>query len=313
MLYPLKFKPIYINTVWGGDRLAEIRNAPESHGTSWNISAHPHADNVVINGPLQGKKLSEVLDEYAEEVLGNKKKNQMLRLSVLDPKESLSIQVHPYDAYARAHENDEGKTEAWYVLEAEPGANLIAGTTVKDIEEMKKVIREDRIEEYIVRHPMEAGDFICIDAGTLHALGAGMLTLEVSQNSDVTYRFYDFHRKDAQGKERELHLEKSYDVVNCAVKCAKTSHPLAEAKVNERVEILDKKEFTVEILDLDGSYTLQLDGTTFYCLTNVSGDCEILCGGERMSLAYTENVLIPAKCPDVQIQGKGRVIISYVK
>ncbi len=313
MLYPLKLQPVYIDTVWGGDRLAQIRNAPQSHGTSWNISAHPHADNVVINGPLQGKKLSELLDEYPEEMLGGKKKSQMLRLSILDSRESLSIQVHPDDAYAHAHENDEGKTEAWYILEAEPGANLIAGTTLKDIEEMKRVIREDRLEEYIIRHPMEAGDFICINAGTLHAMGAGMLTLEVSQNSDVTYRFYDFHRKDAQGKERKLHLEKSYDVVNCAADCAKTSHPFTQAKVNQPVKILDQREFTIEILDLDGSYMLQPEGTTFYCLTNVAGDCGILCGGEQMSLTYTENILIPAKCPQVQIQGKGRVIISYVK
>lgn len=312
-MYPIKVDPVYTYAIWGGDRLAEIRNNPISHGSSWDISAHPHADSAVNNGEYKGKTLIQMLDEYPKEILGEKKREQMLRISIIDAAQSLSIQVHPNNEYAHKYEHDEGKSEAWYILEAKPGAKLIAGTTAKNLDEVKRAVDEDRIEEYVKRHEMEAGDFIFIDSGQLHAMGAGLIALEVSTNSDVTYRFYDFHRKDADGNERELHLKQSYDVVDCSKQCEKTSHPLSDKKINERVNILDKDEFVMEILDVDGEYTLKQDGKRFYCLCNVDGDAEIIYEGEKMPFEYTENIFIPAACGDVTIKGTARIIISYVK
>lgn len=309
-MYPFKLKPIYVKTVWGNDELAGLRKQPGIIGSSWEISAHPHADNVILNGQYKDHTLSQMLEQFPEEMLGTKDRSQMLRISYMDAGESLSIQVHPTDAYAHLYENDEGKTESWYIVKAKPGARLIAGTTAEDADTLKKAVREDKIEEYVHRIPMDEGDFITIDAGMLHALGAGMLGLEISQNSDVTYRFYDFHRKDANGKERPLHLEKSFEVVDLSRRGHKSANPFmkGQRKVLER-----RKEFTVELIDLDGEYTLEPNGTRFYCLSNVRQDCELLCGDQSYPLQYTENIFIPAVCPKIMIKGHTRIILSYVE
>lgn len=310
---PMKLESVYVPTIWQGDKLEAIRKNGKSGGTSWDVSAHPHADNTILSGEFKGKKLSWLLDTYPEEMLGNKKRSQMLRLSILDAKESLSIQVHPTDEYAHQYENDEGKTEAWYIIKADEGAKLIAGTTAKNVDEIKQAVEAGTIEELVRTHEMEAGDMICIDAGQLHALGGGIMALEVSQNSDVTYRFYDFNRVDAQGNKRELHLKKSYDVVDCSKQCEKEAFPLSEPFRNERKTILDIEEFTVDVIDLDGEYTLETDGETFYCLTNVEAAMEISFAEETMPFAFTESIFVPAQSPDVTLRGKGRVVISYVK
>lgn len=309
-MYPLKLKPIYWNSIWGNDKLARIRKDEAICGTSWEISAHPHADNEIINGEWKGKTLTNLLDKFPKEMLGEQPRNKMLRLAYLDAKESLSIQVHPQDAYAHIHENDEGKTESWYVVDADENAKLIAGTTASSLEELKHAVKEDQIEDFVRRVEMKAGDFICIDAGQLHALGAGILALEIGTNSDTTYRFYDYHRKGADGKERELHLEKSFDVVDCKKQCEKASYPLEESHSEV---ILDREEFTVEMADVDGSYQLKPNGKTFYCLSNVSSDCEILYEGESMPFVFTENIFVPAACSDITIKGKARILISYIR
>ena len=312
-MYPLKLKPVYDRRIWGNDKLAKIRNNPESHGSSWDISAHPHADNTVLNGEYKGMKLSEMLDTYPEEMLGEKKRSQMLRLSILDTAATLSVQVHPTDDYAHKYENDEGKTEAWYIIEAEPNSTLIAGTTAKSVDEIRQAVENDTVEDICKKHDMEEGDLICIYAGQLHAMGAGMIALEVSQNSDVTYRFYDFHRKDDQGNERELHVKKSLDVVDCTKQCEKEAFPLDKKFINKPEKVLDIDEFTMEILDLDGEYVLETDKKRFFCLTNVENDITLECEGEVMDFPFTESIFIPAQCENVTLKGKGRIIISYVR
>ena len=312
-MYPIKVDPVYTYAIWGGDRLAKIRNNPASHGSSWDLSAHPHADATVRNGVYKGKTLIQMLDEYPKEMLGEKKRSEMLRISIIDTSQSLSIQVHPNTEYAHKYENDEGKSEAWYIIEADPGSKLIAGTTAKDVEEIKKAVAEDKIEDLVIRHPMEEGDFIYIGEGELHSMGANMMALEISKNSDVTYRFYDFHRKDANGNERELHLQKSYDVVDCSKRSEKTSHPLSEKKINEPVNIQDGDDFCADIVDVEGEYVLKQDKKRFYCLSNVSNNAELVYEGETMPFDYAENIFIPAECSDVTIKGSARIIISYVK
>lgn len=309
-MYPFKLEPIYVKTVWGSEKLAKIRQKDQIIGSSWEISAHPNADNKIVNGAFAGKTLIEMLDEYPKEMLGELKKNQMLRISFMDASQSLSIQVHPDDAYAHKYANDEGKVEAWYIVEAEPGAKLIAGTTDSDAEVIKKAVKNETIEDYVQRIEMEAGDFICIDSCQLHAFGAGMLGLEISQNSDTTYRFYDFHRKDDQGKERQLHLKECFDVVDFTKRGKKMAFPKLEMGLTP---MLSRKEFSADALDLNGEYTLVPNKKTFYCLSNVGGSCEVIYGDESISLEYTENVFVPAACDAVTLKGQGRIIISYVE
>lgn len=309
-MYPLKLKPVYWDSIWGNDKLAKIRKNPEIHGTSWDISAHPHADNIILNGERKGKTLMQLLDEYPEQMLGEKDRSQMLRLAFLDAKESLSVQVHPQNEYARIHENDEGKTESWYMVDVDPGSKLIAGTTASSTEELKEAVYNDQIMDIVNKIEMCNGDFICIDAGQLHALGPGILALEIGTNSDTTYRFYDYHRKEDDGKERELHLDKCFDVVDCTKQCEKSSYPFMD---EQRITILDREEFTVELVDFDGTFHLTPNGKTFYGLSNVRTDCEILYDGESMPFAFTENIFVPADCKEITLKGKSRVLISYVK
>ena len=308
-MYPFKFEPIYVETVWGNTRFARIRGENEIIGSSWEISAHPHADNLIANGKYKGQTLSNLLDLYPKQILGKKKRNQMLRISFLDAKESLSIQVHPDDNYARKHENDEGKVEAWYILKANPNSNLIAGTTTDDRQLIKQAIKDGKIENYVNRIEMNEGDFICIESGQLHAFGGGLLGLEISKNSDVTYRFYDFHRKDANGNERELHLDKCFDVVDFSKKGQKFSFPF---KNQQETIVYQRKEFTIKLIDINGEYTLYPNGETFYCLTNVSNDCQIIYDNQIIDFRYTENILVPADCSAITFKGKTRIIISYV-
>lgn len=309
-MYPLKLKPVYWDSIWGNDKLAKIRKNPEIHGTSWDISAHPHADNIILNGEQKGNTLMQLLDEYPEQMLGEKDRSQMLRLAFLDAKESLSVQVHPQNEYARIHENDEGKTESWYMVDVDPGSKLIAGTTASSTEELKEAVYNDQIMDIVNKIEMCNGDFICIDAGQLHALGPGILALEIGTNSDTTYRFYDYHRKGDDGKERKLHLDKCFDVVDCTKQCEKSSHPFMD---EQRTTILDREEFTVELVDFNGTFHLTPNGKTFYGLSNVRTDCEILYDGESMPFAFTENIFVPADCKEITLKGKSRVLISYVK
>ncbi len=308
-MYPFKFEPIYVETVWGDTKFAKIRGRNEIIGSSWEISAHPHADNCIANGKYKGQTLSTLLDLYPKQILGKKKRNQMLRISFLDARDSLSIQVHPNDDYAHKYENDEGKVEAWYILKADPKSNLIAGTTTDDIQVIKQAIKDEKIEDYVDRIEINEGDFICIESGQLHAFGSGLLGLEISQNSDVTYRFYDFHRKDASGNERELHLDKCFDVVDFSKKGQKFAYPF---KMQQETTVYQRKEFTIKLIDINDKYTLYPNGDTFYCLTNVLNDCHIIYEDQIIDFGFTENILIPADCSKITFEGKTRIIISYV-
>ena len=134
----------------------------------------------------------------------------MVRLAFLDAKDDLSIQVHPFDEYAHKHENDEGKTESWYILKAEEGATLVAGTTIADADVLKKAVEDNTVEKYVRKIPVQEGDFVCIDAGMLHALGKGIVALEIGQNSNVTYRFYDYDRKRCKRKSKRIAYKEKF-------------------------------------------------------------------------------------------------------
>jgi len=228
-MYPLKLQPLYDKTIWANNRLSTMRGLKETGvGTSWEVSAHRTAKNVILNGEYAGRTLDDLIQVNPKAVLGEKTTPQLLRLAFLDAKEDLSIQVHPYDEYAHEHESDEGKTESWYILEADEGATLVAGTTNPDRKVIEDAVANDHVEDYVRKVPVSAGDFICIDAGMLHALGKGILALEIGQNSNITYRFYDYHRKNKDGSERELHIKKSFDVADFSLNAEKVISPVLE-------------------------------------------------------------------------------------
>jgi len=301
-LYPLKLKVIYNQTIWQNNNLKRLRGLNELAGTSWEVSAHPFADNIILNGELKGKTLTQVINEYSKNVLGKFELKDMLRAAMLDAKGSLSIQVHPDEEYAVKNENDHGKTEAWYIIEAEENSTLVAGINLSSVKEISEAVKNDSIEEYVNNVPVKKGDFILIPAGMLHALGAGILAIEIGTNSNTTYRFYDYHRKDDKGNERELHLKKSLDVVNCNYM----------TKVVRGPGVVLDDTFTIELVD-EEEYILKPNKETFYIVTNLGANMSYTYDGEEYKFDYLESLFIPSSCDDIKFKENKRIMISYRK
>lgn len=311
-MYPLKLKPIYDKTIWGNNKLTTIRGENlNGYGASWEISAHPHCQSKIANGEFEGMTLDELLNKYPKETLGTSSKVELLRTAFLDAKENLSIQVHPYQSYAIEHDQDNGKTESWYVLDADPNAKLVAGTKVQNAEIIRKAIETNSLEQHLCYHDIVAGDFIHIPSGMLHALGAGIMAVEVGTNSNTTYRFYDYGRVDESGKTRELHLEKSFDVVDLTLK-AEVIHSPLQTKVEEVKVLSDNEDYVVELVDIDGFKEFHSDGR-FNCLCFVNGNGYIEYVGNRIKVDYCDSVFIPADCSTYRIYGNCRVLRSYAK
>ena len=208
--------PVLKDTVWGGKRLAEYGyELPSDHvGEAWAISAHPNGDCTISGGTFAGMHLSELWKNHRE-FFGDVQGDRFpLLTKIIDAERDLSIQVHPDDAYAKLHENGSlGKTECWYILDAAPGTKIVIGHNAKDRGEVRDMIEQKRWNEFIREVPVHKGDFFFIAPGTVHAIKGGTLLLETQQNSDVTYRVYDYDRPGSDGKPRALHIAESIDVI----------------------------------------------------------------------------------------------------
>ncbi|MFV0381841.1 MAG: type I phosphomannose isomerase catalytic subunit [Breznakia sp.] len=312
-MYPLKLKPIYDKTIWGGHRLSDIRkNKLDGYGTSWEVSAHPYCQNEIQIGKYQGMTIQAILEKHSKEMLGLVPKEKMLRLAYLDTKDDLSIQVHPYTRYAKEHENDYGKTESWYVLEADTNAKLVAGTLITDKGAIKKAIEDESLEQYLQYHDIKAGDFIHINAGMLHALGGGILAIEIGTNSNTTYRFYDYGRKDVDGNGRELHLKKSFDVVDLSLSAEVVHTPITKNKQTNIKTLVECDDYVVEVIDIVGNVTLETN-QHFECIAFVYGDGKVCYQKQEIENKYTDTLFIPAACEEYTIYGNCRIIRSYAR
>lgn len=306
---PIKVQPIYDKTIWAGKNIQSIRHLKEAgYGTSWEISVHPYAQSIITEGEYAGKTLKDVIDEYPEEMLGKQMSEEnLLRLALLDAGSALSVQVHPNEAYALAHENDHGKTESWYILKANEDATLVAGSSFQTKEEIKKSIQNNTIESYLHRIPVKEGDFVCIPSGTLHALGAGILALEIGTNSNTTYRFYDYHRKDTNGNERTLHLNQSLDVVVLNQSGACIHSPL-DGKPKEKC-LASFGEFGVRLVDVTDLYILK-PCDTFRTLSCVKGSATLRTEKSITVLKDTESCFLPAGMDELTIEGPCRILLG---
>lgn len=224
-LYPLLFEPVLKDYIWGGRRLADLGRQLPAEGIvaeSWEIAAHPDGMTRVANGAYAGKTLQELLNLLGEELVGSRSEWALARdkfpllVKLLDANRSLSVQVHPDDAYALAHEGNElGKTEMWVVLQAEPDAAIIYGLAEAAAPaDLRRAIEDGELAPHLNRLPIKAGDHVCVPAGTLHAILAGAVIAEIQQNSNTTYRVYDWNRLGADGKPRALHVDRALDVIN---------------------------------------------------------------------------------------------------
>ena len=226
MLYPLKFEPILKEIIWGGDEICRFKNLyPQRNGIgeSWEISHVKNNVSVVANGELKGKSLEELIEIYGEKLVGEKVLKRFgttfpLLIKFIDAHAPLSVQVHPNDLLAKQRHNSFGKTEMWYVISATPGASLYSGFAQPITpEEYVRSLEDDTFINYLQRHEVKSGDVFFLPAGRVHAIGAGCFIAEIQQTSDITYRIYDYNRKDANGNPRELHTELAKDAIDYKV------------------------------------------------------------------------------------------------
>ena len=319
MLYPLKFKPYLCEKVWGGEKIAPfkgIKTDMSRIGESWEISAVKGHESIVENGPLAGKNLTEVMEEYGPEIVGkevfaNTGTEFPLLIKFIDAKDDLSIQVHPTDELAAVtNPGQKGKTEMWYVVGADKGAKLLSGLTEKITpQEYEEKVKDNSITDVLGHYDVRPGDVFFLPAGRIHAIGAGSFVAEIQQTSDITYRIYDYGRLGLDGKPRELHLEQAKEAIDFSVfPDYRTEYSL---KKNAETRLVSCKYFTTDLFDLDQNVTKDLSGLdSFVVVMCVAGNGKLIDKENdgtthEIALHQGETVLIPASSNAVSLLPDG--------
>lgn len=317
--YPLQFKPEMKERIWGGRALEQFGlELPEgSIGEGWMIGDHPNGTTKVLNGELAGLGLDEIREKYGREFFGSKGFSERngrfpLLIKLLDCNDDLSVQVHPTDAYEGLPEGELGKTEMWYVLDAKPGATIIYGLKEGvDRPALEQAIDEGRIMDCLQVVPVSAGDAFYIPAGTVHALCAGVVVAEIQQNSDTTYRLYDYNRPGLDGKLRELHIEDSLNVIAYEGSGA-TRMKTDGVKSGEWLEIARSPYFLVEKGIVEGSTKLSTTPDSFVILVIADGTGTLRWNGSEQQVKAGECFLVPANLGAYELDGSLTVIRSVV-
>lgn len=313
-LYPLQFKPILKDRIWGGTQLESFLNKPvisPTTGESWEISGLEGDVSVVSKGVYEGESLNALISQFPVELLGEKVYRAFgdefpLLFKFLDAKEDLSIQVHPNDTLAKERHNANGKTEMWYVVQAEENARLIVGFKEDaSKEEYLSCLENNNLLTILNSYPVKAGDVFYLETGTVHAIGAGTLIAEIQQASDITYRIYDFDRKDANGNLRELHVDLALDAINYKKIDVKKSY---NACLNKEVSLVDSSYFSTAIIDLDGVLDKKNSSDSFVVYMCVGGDFEIQVEDTKYKFQLGDSVLIPAALTQFKLSGKAKLL-----
>ena len=310
----LKCRPSIKSYLWGGDRLKKewgFETDAEIAAEAWMLSCHPDGPSVITNGAFAGKTLPEALAAMGPAALGTRAEGDGLPILIklIDARKPLSIQVHPDDAYAMEHEHQRGKTEMWYILDAEEGAFLYYGFS-QDVteEEFRERIRSDSLTEILKAVPVHKGDVFFIPPGTLHAIGAGILIAEIQQSSNVTYRVFDYGRRDAKGQTRQLHIEQAVAVTK-RTEC--TPVPAAP-------HLASCPFFTVDHLALDGKNLSQAGGTvteeSFLSILVIGGSGSITLGsdGERVPCRKGDSLFLPASSGSWTAEGELEILLTHI-
>ena len=308
-LYPLKFKPILKERLWGGTKLKDVLHKPiesDITGESWELSGVEGDISEVSNGDLSGTSLQSLMDEHGEVLLGKSVVERFgndfpILIKFIDAKQDLSIQLHPNDELAKERHNSFGKTEMWYIMDADPGAKLIVGFN-KDVEkgEYVKSLEEGTLTDLMNYEEVSEGDTFFINTGKIHAIGAGVLLAEIQQTSDVTYRVFDFNRRDREGNLRELHTSLAVDAIDYEKKDDfKVDYPKSLNGINSMV---DCPYFETDFLELTKSMKQDLTQrdsfTIFMC---VGGAAQIQNDWGSVAITKGETVLVSASSTYVDI------------
>lgn len=312
---PLKFSPTYVHPIWAGDAIAKARGLPtdteHNYGEAFDVSAHPDVCVTIANGPLAGMHLDDAISAHHDDIIGTLPDHDVIQITFMDARETLSIQVHPNEEQAQRLDGDHEKTESWYILHAEPGATLIGGSTTTDLDALRAAAADDSIgERFGKRIAVSEGDFVFVPAGTMHALGAGIFAVEVGSFGNRTYRMCDW------GRGRELHVDKAFEVVNTE-NTATVRHfgsyghdEAGDAALPRIREGVRCGLFVSNIIDIDKDYETE-PGGVYHIITCVQGSCTVESPEGAVGLACTESALVPASAGRYTVRGTCRVLQSY--
>ncbi|BBD23173.1 mannose-6-phosphate isomerase, class I [Streptococcus constellatus] len=313
MSEPLFLQSVMQEKIWGGTKLRDefsYEIPSDKVGEYWAISAHPHGVSTIKNGRFAGQGLDKVYAEHRE-LFGNSNEPVFpLLTKILDANDWLSVQVHPDDHYAMEHEGELGKTECWYVIAADEGAEIIYGHSAQSREELRQQIEKKEWEKLLTKVPVKAGDFFYVPSGTMHAIGSGILILETQQSSDTTYRVYDFDRKDAQGNLRELHLEKSIDVLNIGAPA--NSRPVTVKADDLQSTLLVASDFFA-VYKWEVSGKVAIEKTAPYLLVSVLAGQGMLTVDEKAyPIAKGDHFILPSDLEAWTFEGQDlEMIVSH--
>ncbi|PWA07469.1 type I phosphomannose isomerase catalytic subunit [Flavobacterium psychrotolerans] len=318
-LYPLQFNPILKERIWGGTKLKTELGKPiasEITGESWELSTVEGDVSIIANGELKGKSLTEIINAFPNELLGTEVYSRFgkqfpLLFKYLDAREDLSIQVHPNDELAKKRHNSFGKTEMWYIMQADENARIIVGFKENsNAKEYVENLNNKTLLTILDSVHVQSGDVFFLETGTVHAIGAGLVVAEIQQTSDITYRLYDFDRVDAQGKTRELHVDLALDAINYNRVEAKRNYEKTENKSNA---VVDCHYFTTNFIPLNGSLEVTKNGNSFTVYMCTEGAFTIEINGIVNHYKKGDTVLIPASIPELNLNGKASVLEIYIK
>ncbi|MBC8757536.1 class I mannose-6-phosphate isomerase [Kordia sp. YSTF-M3] len=322
-LYPLKFNPIFKERIWGGNKLQTLLHkdvSGETIGESWEISDVKGEPSVVAEGALKGKTLQELSEIFQSELLGKKVYDAFgtkfpLLIKYIDAKRDLSIQVHPNDTLAKERHNSFGKTEMWYVMQADEGAKLMVGFNQKVSKEDYQVhLKNNTLTEILNFQKVKKGDVYFLPTGRVHAIGGGIVLAEIQQTSDITYRIFDWNRVDAAGNSRELHTDLALDAIDYTFnKNYKTDYLAVE---NTTSTLVDCPYFTTNLIPFTGELTLNHDEKdSFVIYLCVKGNVAFKTQGYKETLSFGETILLPATIKNIKISADeaSELLEVYIK
>jgi len=311
---PIFLEPLFQERVWGGSKLSETYGYPipsSKTGECWAISAHPNGQNIVMSDDLAGKTLDDLWDERPD-LFGYFESDRFpLLTKILDANDDLSVQVHPNDEYANKMENGElGKTECWYIIDCDEGADMILGHHAKSKEEFVKAVEEGNCEHLLRRVKIKPGDFFYVPSGTIHALCKGTLVLETQQSSDTTYRIYDYNRPGHDGKLRELHLDKAIEVITFPHTPVKIE-PLTTQTVGGSVTtFVEEDYFTIYKWEVNSSLSLT-QGAYFTLASVIGGEGKVTFEDNEFFIKSGDHFILPNKMRSFTIEGNIQLVASH--
>ena len=318
---PIKFEPVLKQTLWGGDEIIPFKHMHtrlENVGESWEISGVHGSETLVANGPYKGYQLNDLVDLLKEKLVGKENYERFgaefpLLIKFIDARQDLSIQVHPNDEIAHKQGKERGKTEMWYIMDSAPEAKLYCGLKQQITpDEYKQMVENDTICDALAQYEVKEGDVFFLPAGRIHAIGSGCFLAEIQQTSDVTYRIYDYKRKDKNGNYRELHTQQAAESINYQVE--KNYRTEYVAQQNRGVSLVRCPHFNTAVYDLDEPMTIdysELD--SFVILIGMKGEGNIKDNeGNETSLKAGETILIPATTETIKMEGTIKFLETYV-